>query len=52
MRKFLDTVKVVLLCLVVMLLAGLSFYACEIVPMQECMDHGHSWAYCYRILNK
>lgn len=52
MKKFLETAKVVLICLVVFLLAGLYAYACEVQPMQECEDRGHSFTYCWKLLHR
>lgn len=50
--KFLEWVKVVSICLVVLIGAGLYAYACEISPMEECQEHGHSFGYCWRILHQ
>lgn len=52
MKRFLDGLGVILLCLFVFLIAGAFAYACEVQPIDECMKEGHSFNYCYKLLNK
>lgn len=52
MNKFLETTKVIIICITVFLVAAGSVYACNVLPMQECMDEGHSFNYCHRLLNR
>lgn len=52
MKKFLETFKVILICIVVFVFVGGLFYTCEILPMEECMNEGHSFLYCQKLLNK
>lgn len=52
MSKFVEAFKVIFLCLAVFVIAGASFYACEIMPLEECQKEGHSFQYCYKLLNK
>lgn len=51
-QRFLDGLGVALLCIFVFLIAGAFAYACEVQPIDECMKEGHSFNYCYRLLNK
>lgn len=50
--KLFETMKVIVLCLVVFVGAGGLFYVCEILPMEECMNEGHSLMYCQKLLNR
>jgi hypothetical protein len=51
-KQFSDYLIMILITVVVILCIGATFYACEVIPMEECMGQGHSFAYCYKLLNK